>query len=492
MDVVAFSPNGKKVFFSGRRDRTPKLSDISTGKDIKTFRGHSDGVTSVAVSVDGSKVLSGSLDKTLKLWDFNSHKIKIFRGHSDIVISVAISGDGSKVFSGSRDKTLKLWDVSTGKEIRTVREHSKSVESVAISADGSKILSGSSDKTLIWDVSTGKAIRRLYHAFSISSVAISADGSKVLSGSRYVGSYYQTLKLWDVSTGKEIGTFRGHRGVQSVAISADDSKIISGSYNMLHFLDVSTGKEIRTFRGHSDIVISVAISSDGNILSGSYDDTLKLWDVSTGKAMRTFRGHSDNVTSVVCPDGNILSGSKDGTIRLWNAKTGEEIAQLISLEVDEWVMITTEGYYSSSLNGAKYINVRIGNKVYGIDQYEKIYHRPDIVKLAIKLGDSQQAIARLTRPVQMAAVQPPVLWFFSPKDGYETYKDSIEVQLKTENIADPAVDILFRINQRPLGKERGKPVRPTSSGAKKIRTYKKTIPLLAGHNWIEAEVRAKA
>jgi len=176
-------------------------------------------------------------------------------------------------------------------------------------------------------------------------------------------------------------------------------------------------------------------------LSGSYDNTLKLWQVSSGREIRTFKGHSNWVRAVAfSPDGKLaLSGSWDSTTRLWNVQTGKEVAKMVGFENGEWVTITPEGYYTASLNGAKHINVRVGNQVYSIDQYESIYHRPDIVKLALELGDTQQAIAQAThgaQPIQIAQVQPPKVWFVTPKNGYETQRDSVEVQVKTENVAD--------------------------------------------------------
>ena len=99
--------------------------------------GHSDRVTSIAFSPDGKTFVSGSADNTLKLWDVSTGKeIRTFRGHSGDVTSVAFSPDGKIIISGSGglfDNTLKLWDVSTGKEIRTFRGHSDDVTSIALS-----------------------------------------------------------------------------------------------------------------------------------------------------------------------------------------------------------------------------------------------------------------------------------------------------------------------------------------------------------------------
>jgi WD40 repeat protein len=74
-----------------------------------------------------------------------------------------------------------------------------------------------------------------------------------------------------------------------------------------------------------------------------------------------------------------LSGSEDGTVRLWDVNTGKEIAQFICFNDDEWVVITPEGYFNASSNGAKYFNVRIGNNVYPLDKFYKEFYKPDYV-----------------------------------------------------------------------------------------------------------------
>ena len=113
---------------------------------LKTLEGHSDGVASVAYSPDGTKIISGSDDYTIKIWDANTGQcLKTLEGHSLFVNSVAYSPDGTKIISGSDDNTIKIWDANTGECLKTFEGHSESVNSVAYSPDGTKIISGSFD-----------------------------------------------------------------------------------------------------------------------------------------------------------------------------------------------------------------------------------------------------------------------------------------------------------------------------------------------------------
>jgi serine/threonine protein kinase len=288
-----------------------------------TLTDHYGWVFSVAISPDGQTLVSGSDDKTIKIWNLaNENLIRTLAGHSKSVNSVAISPDGQTLVSGSYDKTIKIWNLANGNLIRTLTGHSESVNSVAISPDGQTFVSGSYEKTIkIWNLANGNLIRTLAgHSKSVNSVAISPDGQTLISGSED-----ETIKIWNLVHGNLINTLAGHSGwVWSVAISPDGQTFVSGSYDeTIKIWNLANGNLIRTLTGHSRGVNSVAISPDGQtLISGSEDETIKIWNLANGNLIGTLAGHSGWVNSVaISPDGQtIVSGSNDKTIKIWRSE----------------------------------------------------------------------------------------------------------------------------------------------------------------------------
>ena len=273
---------------------TPEPAKFKEYKLLQTLTGHSDWVVSVAYSPDRTKIVSSSRKKIrgkyiwsedkhvgeIKIWDANTGEcLKTLKGHKYSVLSVAYSPDGTKIISGSLYKTVKIWDANTGKCLQTLEGHKYSVYSVAFSPDGTKIISGSWDATVkIWDANTGECLKTLWgHLNIVNSVAYSPDGTKIISGSSD-----KTVKIWDANTGQCLKTLKGHsEGINSVAYSPDGTKIISGSYDKtVKIWNANTGQCLKTLEGHLLQVLSVAYSPDGKrIVSGSADKTIKIWGV---------------------------------------------------------------------------------------------------------------------------------------------------------------------------------------------------------------------
>ena len=185
----------------------PTVKQGLTVNELCTLTGHISGVSDVAFSPDGKQILTGSCDKTAKVWDAETGKeLRTLTGHKDIVWGVAFSPDGKRIVTGGEDKSAKVWDAETGKELRTLTGHTGWVKSVAYSPDGKRIVTGSDDKTAkVWDADTGNEIRSLKqgtastystdvgHWDGVSSVAYSLDGKRIVTGSRD-----KTAKVWQV------------------------------------------------------------------------------------------------------------------------------------------------------------------------------------------------------------------------------------------------------------------------------------------------------
>ncbi|MHC4199908.1 MAG: hypothetical protein ACYSU0_07955, partial [Planctomycetota bacterium] len=157
-----------------------------THPELLTFKGHAAGVSSVAFSPDGKRIVTGSWRKTAKLWDAaTGAEVMTLKGHAGPVYSVAFSPDGRWIVTASTDRTAKLWDAATGAEGITLKGHASAVFSAAFSSDGKRIVTGSADKTAkVWDAATGAEVMTLKgHASAVFAAAFSPDGRRIVTGS---------------------------------------------------------------------------------------------------------------------------------------------------------------------------------------------------------------------------------------------------------------------------------------------------------------------
>ena len=295
---------------------------------IKTLSGHSSVINALTFSPDGRYVLSGSWDKTLKLWDpKNGTCIRTYQGYADYVKAACFNPDGSQFLSLSEDDTLRLWGTGSGKCLRVINadksygHHDKTVQ---FSPDGKYAISAGGEAFFsLWETRDWTCVKtfRTQSTEHVYSIAFSPDGSLALAG-RGDGK----INVWDIRSGKCLRTFQGHQGrlsmVLTLAFSPDGSRVLSGGYDhMIRLWDVATWDCIRELPGHRHKVGDIAFSPNGQFaLSVSMDKTMRLWDLQKGACRRTFFTGTEEIIKVgFSPDGKFaVSGGKDVKISLWD------------------------------------------------------------------------------------------------------------------------------------------------------------------------------
>jgi WD40 repeat protein/transcriptional regulator with XRE-family HTH domain len=346
---VAFSSDNAHILI-GYSGGAILVWDVTSGEIVQSLKGHTAAVTGITLSPDGKYVLTGSADKTVRLWDWHTGAEVLRLSQPDPVFASTLSADGRYVLAGANDGTVRLWDTLSQSRLPLFTGHAATVSAISFSPDGKLLATGGSDGMRLWDVGSGRLIRGFPEAGSINyGVKFSPDGRYLLSG-----NWAGVVTLWNVNTGQQVQNFvldtSTSSGINDVAFSPDQRRVLAGGFDDSVFSaarvwDIETGKPIFTsFVGHqmADVISRVSFSPDNQYMLTAHGSGLvRLWDPEDGTLLGELPGHTDVVNGAAfSPDGKYMAtAGNDKIVRLWNVKTRQEIRQFIGHTEAVWSVV---------------------------------------------------------------------------------------------------------------------------------------------------------
>ena len=326
-----------------------------------SFRAHLDSV--LCVKIQFGLLFTGSYDNTLAIWkipslstdcyNFTSIKsndyykqlmqpqlLRRLTGHQDAIKTMTFNG--TTLITGSLDKTIKIWNFQTGQCISTYRGHSDAV--LSLDSCGTYIASGSADKTVrIWHIDSRTCYTLKGHTDWVNCVKLDYESRTCFSCSDDF-----CIKMWDINENKLIKNFKGHLGqVQKIVLLhlQDDVNLVTDE----NCLD-QNNKRINC--NTTDTGLKDGIKYPTHIVSCSLDSTIKIWDVKTGKCIRTQFGHVGGVWDIECDNFRIISCSRDKHTKVWDLQNGKLILNFDETDNDTEDLNNTTGNENSNKRGA--------------------------------------------------------------------------------------------------------------------------------------------
>ena len=232
--------------------------------------------------------------------------------HTSNVNSLAFSSDGVFFVSGSNDKTVKLWDTQTGGVVKTFCGHTHWVLSVAISLHCTMIASGSVDETIhLWDTQIGECHCVVDgHNHNINSISFSPTNPQHLMSASHDG----TIQQWDIDGCKIGPSYGGYHA----AFSSDGTHFVSWHNTVATVQNSSSGTVITELEAPKDWFQYCCLSPNSELLAGGVGSIIYVWDITSSDPclIKTFIGHTNSITSLIFSS-SLISSSFDQSIRFW-------------------------------------------------------------------------------------------------------------------------------------------------------------------------------
>jgi WD40 repeat protein len=297
--------------------------DRNTGSWVAVLSGHTDSVRSVTFSSDGTLLVSGSDDKTLKLWDIQTGGvIKTLHGHDDYVYSVSISSNHTTIASGSADYTICLWDIQAGECCCIISQEYYVVYVSFFPTNSQHLMSISDGVVHQWDID-GHQIEPTYQGYH---AAFSLDGTHLALCKGKVTT------VQNFSSGAIVVRLPTDEAAESCCFSPNGRLVAVAASATAYVWDI-TGSDphlIETFTGHTDDITSLTFSSSSSLISASDDKSVKFWQIGTSSTdliasdPESTPPASASVESVSlqAENGIAISGDFDGVVKMWDISTG--------------------------------------------------------------------------------------------------------------------------------------------------------------------------
>jgi WD40 repeat protein len=322
-------PDGRTMVTS-HRDKPGLLTlrrwDLARGKVLLCIEDQLNPLSELTVAPDGKTLAVSPADNTIRLWDLESGRERARLLNIEDVVSVAFARDSKTLATCCEYGPVRQWETATGKELRQFN-HPGGGRCIAFAPDGGILASASLWTIELWDISTGKALRRLPgHARAPTQVALSHNGKVLASVDQ------ETLLLWDVARRQLLGQLRVNDSKAKPAFSPDDRVLALADLYGVRLWDVRGGNEVRHLKTSWSEVAAVGFLDEGRTVVAASLNAIYYWEASTGREQLRWDPPENACfrKAVFSPDGKILAStcSFDTMIHLWDVTARKELRQI--------------------------------------------------------------------------------------------------------------------------------------------------------------------